>query len=77
MGTVPSDSAEHAVQLGGDGTKDLLRGILAELKNIGGQLQQQDQRLSAVENQFRANASGGHDASELVDILFFARITNC
>lgn len=39
------------------GTNDLLRGILAELKNIGGQLQQQDGRLTEVERKLHGTTN--------------------
>jgi len=55
------------------GTNDLLRGILAELKNIGGQLQQQDDRLTEVERKINGTTNtAGHEPVPAIILLWWS-----
>jgi len=57
--------------MGDDGTK-LLEGILAELKNIGGQLREQETRLSVVERKkkiYPKSSSGNQAVCAILHLL--------
>ncbi|KAH8600501.1 hypothetical protein B0O99DRAFT_327703 [Bisporella sp. PMI_857] len=60
-----SDALESSPDVVINKTNDLLNGILAELQNIGRQLQQQDVRLGAVERQMGGGVKDGQGIVEV------------